>query len=216
MNILFIVAHPDDEAIGAGATIARLKREGHMVAVLTISHSSVTRHDDLVDKQRKSHDILGVDKSYFGDIETMKFSEADRYRITCGIENVIMAVEPDIIFTHYDKDIHNDHRVVSGIVKEATKLPLRQTGYSKKIKAIYCMEILSSTEWGEGFEPNFFIEVQEDDIEKKIESIEVYDEVLREVPHPRNRETIYALARIRGSQSGGRWAEAFRQIYGAM
>jgi len=212
MRVLLICAHPDDEALGAGATIRKLKDKGAHIAVLTLSMSSATRTDDLLARQKISHKILGIDTAYRGNIETMKFGQIDRYEVTQLIESAMLKEQPDILITHSPLDIHNDHRITSALVMEAAKLPIRQTQGMKKLKAIMFMEILSSTDWGflGGFTPNCYCEVSGNDLESKYNSIAVYDNVIRELPHPRNMATIKSLARIRGAQSGYLFAEAFQ------
>lgn len=213
MNHLFIVAHPDDEILGCLGTIMRLKEKKHRVAVAILSHASATRNDDMISKTGAIHREIGVDQTYFFDYEMMKFDTYDRYQMTKDIENVIEMEMPDVIYTHNETDIHNDHRTLFQIVLEASKLPLRGLGYNKPIKAIYTMEILSSTDWGKGFVPNAFVEVTAESIERKEKLLSLYDNVIRGVPFPRNAETFFALARFRGGQCGCLYAEAFRKIF---
>ena len=214
MNNLFIVAHPDDESLGAGGTIRKLHQDGERIAVMILSLESATRTDITRQKIKRSHSILGVDKTYIEDFEMMKFGEIDRFEFTKKIEKVINEEKPDRIFTHYIGDIHNDHRITAQIVAEAIKLPFRQTGYKKPIQSLYWMEIPSSTDWGDGrFKPTAFSEVTKNELKAKVESLSVYEGVIREVPHPRNNESIIALARYRGGQCGKTYAEAFMGVF---
>lgn len=215
MRYLFIVAHPDDEALGAGGTIRRLANAGHRIAVLTISSNSPTRADDLIAAQKKSHKILGAAASYNLGVEAMRFAEQDRYTMTQEIENIIRTESPDYIVTHNPTDTHNDHRITSELTREAFLLPLRRKNIDKEIKGAFFMEIPSSTDWSyAGFAPNTFAEINRGDLREKIKAIEVYDDVLRPIPHPRNAESIKALARYRGGQCGAAYAESFIKFYG--
>lgn len=213
MNYLFIVAHPDDEILGACGTIMRLKEEQHRVAVLLFSQNSKTRESGLSNKVASIHKELGIDATYILDYEMMKFDKYDRYRMTRDIEMVIMKEKADTLFIHDLCDIHNDHRELSQISIEASKLPLRKPEYSHHIKSIYTMEIPSSTDWGSGFIPNSYVEISEEAIAKKAVLLEEYDDVIRPVPHPRNKKSFEALARYRGGQAGVRYAEAFKKIF---
>lgn len=213
MTDLFIVAHPDDEILGACGTIARLKARGDRIAVLTMSCKSATREDDLAEKQLKTHEILGIDASYQGDCETMKFATYDRFEMTRVIEDVLKQEDPDNVFTHDLHDIHNDHRVLAEIVLEASKLPMRGHNLCKAIQGLYTMEIPSSSDWGMGFMPNTFFGITEDDIRMKNELLrEYYGGVIRDFPHPRNFSSFWALARYRGGQCGCKFAEAFHKV----
>lgn len=209
---LFIVAHPDDEILGACGTIVRLAEQGESVAVAVLSQRSKTRENSLLEKAETTHRELGVNHSYFFDYEMMKFDKYDRYKMTTDIESVIVREQPDVIYTHDPNDIHNDHRTLYGVVMEAAKLPMRHNS-THPISAIYTMEIPSSTDWGAGFIPNSFVEVTREQIQKKAQILTTYDDVIRESPHPRNYDSFVALARYRGSQCGLVYAEAFRKVF---
>ena len=206
------MAHPDDEILGSCGTIMKLKEKGERVVVATMSHRSKTREEGLEEKSRAINSSIGVDATYYFDYEMMRFDKYERYEMTKDVESVILAECPDTVYTHDPGDIHNDHRHLAGVVIEACKLPYRGTGYSKPIRSIYTMEIPSSTDWGNGFVPNAFTEISRAAIYKKATLLASYDDVLREVPHPRNTETFMALARYRGSQCGVPYAEAYRKL----
>lgn len=212
MNALFIVAHPDDEVLGACGTISRLKARGDRVAVFTLSSRSATRETGLAEKQRETHKALNVDETYQANYETMKFGSYDRFEMTKAIEEVLRKEQPDLVFTHDGNDIHNDHRVLASIVLEAIKLPLRHSDGCKAIEGVYAMEIPSSSDWGSGFLPNAYFRIEEPDLWTKAAVLDGYDDVLRDMPHPRNFESFRALARVRGGQCGCMYAEAFKKI----
>ena len=54
---------------------------------------------------------------------------------------------------------------------------------------------------------------KEKDLEIKIKALDLYKGVSRPRPHPRNAETIKALAAYRGSQCGSQFAESFQSCY---
>jgi len=213
MNNLFIVAHPDDEILGACGTIMKLKAAGDRIAIAVFSKKSKTRFDCFDDKILNIHKELGIDKTYLFDYEMMKFGQYDRYKMTWAIEQVLQEEDPDRVFIHDSNDVHNDHRVLSTISIEATKLPQRHANYAHPIKSIYTMEIPSSTDWGTGFLPNAFFEISEKALKTKEEILKQYDDVIRKAPHPRNFESFKSLARYRGGQAGVLYAEAFRKIF---
>lgn len=212
-RVLIIAAHPDDEVLGAGATIHKMAKEGSDVFVCLMSHRSPTRYDDLIDGIRRSHKILGVTDSMVGDYECMMFSTQNHHSMVSMMESAIKRYKPDTVITHFHGDLHIDHQTVAQCASEAVRLPQRQTGYDCIIHGVYSMEVPSSTDWKDQktrpFSPNFFVEVGEDDLDAKIEAVSVYDEVLRKEPHPRSMEALKALATLRGSMSGVSAAEAF-------
>lgn len=212
MKHLFVVAHPDDEILGACGAILRAKARGDRVAVAIASDISATRESGLREIAAQTHKKLRVDATYYFGWTMMKFSTYDRYEMTQTVEKIIKKEKPDIVYTHDENDIHNDHRVLGEIVREAVKLPLRGT-YKRPIRGVYLLEILSSTDWGRGFIPNAFVEISKEDLSTKAALLEYYDDVIRDIPHPRNYETLKSLARYRGGQCGCEYAEAFRKIF---
>ncbi len=219
MNYLFVVAHPDDEVLGAGATIHRLIREGYNVSVCMLSSQCNTRYDEsLVVSMKDSHAILGIEKAYVGKFKCLCFKDESHQEMVQFIENAIVDSNADVIFTHHPTDLNNDHYITSLLCQEAARLPQRQICDCNKIKAIYFMEVQSSTDWSfntawEQFRPNTFNEIQYEDLMRKLSALDVYDKVIRTAPHPRSYENIEALVRYRGSQSGFEYAEAFECIF---
>lgn len=218
MRYLFVVAHPDDEVIGAGGTIAALDKKENDIAVCVLSRWSPTRDDDLREGIQRSHKILGIHKNYVGEFGCMKFKDADHHEMVRFIENSILDCKPDTVITHHPSDIHNDHNITSTCCMEAIRLPQRQICDVPKIRTVAFMEVLSSTNWSinagmNPFIPNTYSEISEDDVQRKIRSIGIYDNVIRDIPHPRSVESIEALATLRGGESGTRYAEAFQTVF---
>jgi LmbE family N-acetylglucosaminyl deacetylase len=125
------------------------------------------------------------------------------------IESVIKSFKPDCLITHGVHDVNTDHSILCKAALIAARLPQRQTGYTEKISCVLHMEVPSSTDWGIGFVPNYFLSLNKEDLYAKIEALKVYDGVLREQPHPRSEKSITALAQVRGSACGHEYAEAF-------
>jgi LmbE family N-acetylglucosaminyl deacetylase len=134
------------------------------------------------------------------------------------IEYTIRKEKPNYIFTHSPSDNNSDHYWCCQAVLEACRLGQRGGNAIPPIDGLYFMEVLSSTDWGinaslNPFRPNTFVEVTEADIDTKISALKVYENVIRPNPFPRSTETIFALAHIRGSQGGYKYAEAFQCVF---
>ena len=214
---LFVVAHPDDEILGAGATIAMLAEKGADVAVCILSQQCNTRYDEvLVNSMHNSHAVVGIKKTYIGSFQCLKFKDEPHQEMVQFIENAMRDSGANIIFTHHPTDLNNDHYIASICCQEAARLSMRGIGANvKKLKGLYYMEIQSSTDWcfnpaWGSFTPTVFIPASEKHLQKKIEALEVYDNVIRPLPHPRAVESIKSLATIRGTQCGCIGAEAFQ------
>ena len=221
MNVLFVVAHPDDEALGGGATIAKLTEEGHTVDVCVLNTFDVTAYENAESHKRllrTSDEILGVRTTYMGDLPDSCMNTANHREMVEFIENTIRGTRPKIVFTHHPADVNEDHRWVFQSVMEAFRLGQRGLSDFPPVDQLLLMEVPSSTDWGVDptktpFRPNVFVEVLERHISKKIESLISYTGVIRDTPHPRSMKALLSWPTIRGAQGGYRYAEAFECVF---
>lgn len=212
-NVLVIVAHCDDELLGAGGYIDKMIAEGNQVFVCCMTSYSDVREEDIDSKMVELHGEIGVKKTYIAPYGASAISNVAHLDKVKFIEGVILETECDTIVTHSDLDLHADHKEISGLTMEAVRIYQRQPT-ANKIKKVMMMEIPCSGLWGaERFNPNMFVRIDADSIERKIERVSVYDNVIRACPHPRSRENIFALARVRGAMCGVEFAEAFRIVF---
>lgn len=220
MNILFVVAHPDDEALGAGATIHKLAKEGHRVAVLTMANHAAARANisvTLQDDQARAFEIMGVQKSYAGDFPNIQMNIIPHLKLVQFIESAIEDWKAEVIYTHHPSDTNNDHVVTSYAAQAASRLFQRKPGIPRLKQFIY-MEVPSSTEWSfdsssNRFIPNMFVEIGNEGIDIKLKALSAYTGVMRPYPHPRSEEAIRGLATYRGVQAGVDYAEAFECVF---
>lgn len=217
-NYLFVVAHPDDEILGAGATIYELVKRGDNVTVACLSCECDTRVDELLGGMLKTHEMIGVKNTFVAGFKCLCFKDEPHHEMVKFVERAIIESEADVVFTHHPNDLNNDHYIASLICQEAVRLPQRQIGYSHKIEAVYFMEVPSETDWmlntaWASFRPDTFISVSKEAMDAKIAALKVYDNVVRDTPHPRSERNIMALASVRGSNSGYEFAEAFQTIF---
>jgi len=220
MNYLIVVAHTDDEVLGAGATIHKLIKKGHNVAIVTMVIHAAARANisvTLSGDQAKAMEILGVKKCYFADFPNIKMNTVPHLDLVQFIEKCIEDFKADAIITHHSSDTNNDHVMTSYAVQAASRLFQRKESVPI-LKQLLYMEVPSSTEWSfdtsaNRFTPNFFIEIGKDDIKIKMEALAAYSGVMRDYPHPRSKKAIESLAAYRGVQSGCNYAEAFESVF---
>lgn len=219
---LFVVAHPDDELLGAGAFIFDAAEKGNEIAVAVLNTCDTTRYQDdfnrIVADMVRSHKVVGISQLFPFRYTDSNFHNADHRQMVQDIEGVIREVQPDYIFTQHPGDINTDHYWTAASCMEAFRLWQRGREDMKPIKGLYLMEVQSSTDWAlnpsiKKFEPNTFIPVSEAGVAAKVRSLGVYENVIRPVPHPRSEEALWALPRLRGAQCGQEYAEAFECVF---
>jgi len=222
MNYLLVVAHPDDEVLGAGATVYKLAQEGHSVNVCILSQEVDARvhrpaKEELYEDINISLKLLGVKKVIKGDFPNIRFNTVPHLELVRFIEKVISETRAEVIFTHHPSDLNNDHLHTSLACQAAARLFQRETGVSP-LKELLFMEVVSATDWAlnkgmNKFEPNVFIEVGEEAVEMKIKALSLYRGVMRPYPHPRSHEALKGLAAYRGGQAGMLYAESFESVF---
>ena len=219
-TILIVAAHPDDEVLGCGGTIARLIKEGFEVYTLILGEG-ITSRDDMRDRKRREEEItelkgeakeankiLGVKEVFFYDFPDNRFDTVPFLDIVKVIEKVENSINPEIIFTHYEMDLNIDHQITYRAVITATR-PLKE----ETVKEIYSFEIPSSTEWRYplNFSPDVFFDISTT-IDIKIKALEKYKTELKKYPHPRSLEGVKLIAKNWGIKVGLEYAEAFKVV----
>lgn len=218
---LIVVAHPDDEILGFGATGAACVEAGETVQPVILcgnanSRSQRPSDEELYQDMLAANGELGFAKPKLGSFPNICMNTIDHIKIVQFIEKQISEFKPDRIFTHHPADLNDDHVQVAKACLAAARLFQRRTDIPP-LQALYFMEILSSTEWrypnvGEIFQPTTYFEV-DDFIRKKITALGHYRKVMRPFPHPRSEEVLKGLAAYRGAQSGLHYAEAFQLAF---
>ncbi len=223
MKYLIVVAHPDDEVLGAGATIRKLTLDRHQVAVCTMANHAAARanrSDTLSKDQDKALSMIGVSKLYAADFPNIKMNTVPHLDMVQFIESCIKDFAAEAIITHHPSDTNIDHQETSRAAQAACRLFQRGEGIPA-LKWFLFMEVLSSTEWAmdsstNRFIPNYFVEIGREGVDAKLQALSAYSGVMRDYPHPRSREAMEGLAAYRGAQAGCNYAEAFECVFGRM
>lgn len=220
-NVLVIVAHPDDEILGVGATIAKHVGNGDECFALILGEGMTSRYAnrELADSLRveelhkdtfNAAKIIGYKNVYLENLPDNRFDSVDLLDIIKIVEKYVDKIKPDIIYTHHSGDLNIDHRKTYEAVLTATR-PIDKDC----VKEIYCFETVSSTEWNfeymNSFKPNYFVEITET-LEIKLIAMKCYKSELNEFPHPRSLENLKASAKKWGSVVGREYAEAFEVV----
>jgi len=221
-KILAVVAHPDDEVLGCGGTMARLAGEGHEVYATILGEGITSRLDqrtqadpvilqELRNRSRLASRLLGAKELYLHDFPDNRFDTVPLLDVVKTIEKAIDRFEPQVVYTHHGGDLNIDHVVTHRAVMTAT----RPVG-NCPVKEIYAFEVPSATEWAfgqfrQGFQPNVFTDISTT-LERKIEAMEIYESEARAFPHPRSPMALRTIAKRWGIVVGVACAEAFELI----
>lgn len=220
-RVLIVAAHPDDEVLGCGATIAKYRVNGVIFKVLFVGEGSSCRFDDPSDvlaevatKQRtdsaiRAMQLLGIEDFEFYDLPCGRLDQVPIITINKIIERAVRDFSPDTVLTHSESDVNNDHRIVFRSTLMATR-----PGAQNHVVRVLSYEVPSSTEWSysSSFVPNLFEEVREQDLLQKCAALGCYESEVRPFPFPRSEQGLRTLAMFRGMQAGVNYAEAFHLV----
>ena len=220
-SVLVVAAHPDDEVLGCGGTIARLSlsRDVH---ILILGEGATARFDSRKEAGTESTSrlavsalaagsVLGARTVVVGTLPDNRFDEVSLLDIVKLVEKRIDEVRPETVYTHHPGDLNIDHRMTFEAVLTATR-PVPGSG----VRELYTFEIPSSTEWAfhqvqPAFRPNVFVDIGET-LEQKLKAIACYDSEVRAYPHPRSLEALRIIAHRWGTVVGLGVAEAFELV----
>jgi LmbE family N-acetylglucosaminyl deacetylase len=219
-SALVVAAHPDDEVLGCGGTLARMASRGHPVHVLLLADGETSRATGAQSRGARNHlakrrnaaetagEILGLASLELLDLPDNRLDNMALLDVVQRVEAVVQRYRPAIVLTHHAGDVNIDHRIVHDAVITACR---PQPAHS--VRTLLFFEVPSSTEWrppgsGRPFDPNWFVDISTT-LPKKLRALEAYETEMRPFPHPRSLEAVQALARWRGASVGIGAAEAF-------
>jgi LmbE family N-acetylglucosaminyl deacetylase len=221
MSVLIVAAHPDDELLGCGGTIARASATTP-VDIVILGEGVTSRHDrpeqaepaalaSVHAEAKEVGRLLGARSVHLEGMPDNRFDELPLLQVIKRIERFVSDLRPAVIYTHHPGDLNIDHLVTFRAVMTAAR-PMSGC----PVRDIYCFEVASSTEWAfqqlqPSFTPNVFVDVS-DTIEKKVRGMALYESEVRTFPHPRSGEALRVQARRWGTVVGLQYAEAFQLV----
>jgi LmbE family N-acetylglucosaminyl deacetylase len=223
MNILVVAAHPDDEVLGCGGTMARLACDGHNVHILILGEGITSRHADPSEADQEEMDMLhkqaeavglslGAKDVTLAKLPDNRFDTVALLDIVKIIEEQVDRIKPEVVYTQHGGDLNIDHVCTFRAVLTAAR-PME----GSPVKQVLAYRVASSTEWAFGqfepaFKPTVFSDISET-LDKKIAAMEMYEGEARKFPHPRSAKALKAEAEYFGSIAGLQAAEPFSVIY---
>lgn len=224
-KIMLVVAHPDDELLGLGATMNKLINDyACEIRVLILGEGITSRTDErdssYWQKELEKHKenihqaaaCIGYQSAGIYDLPDNRFDSVDLLDIIKIIEKEKNQFNPEIIFTHHGGDVNIDHQRTFEAVITANR-PLE----TEAVSTLITFETPSGTEWRASsdprhFIPNWFVSVSEQNLNAKITGMESYEFEKRKYPHPRSPEALKIQAQRWGVVVGVNYAEAFQII----
>ena len=213
MKILFLIAHPDDEAYGPYGTIVKLVRDGHNVHVFCLCNGERPGAED-VGKARSERFILNCEvagaewKIWNNPDLSLDVKETTEF-----VTKLVDAEKFDVVYTHNISDMNRDHRILA----EAALVACRPKPAST-VQKLYFFEVPASTDWTfykvqPAFEPNEYVELCDDIVDLKKGALGAYDTETYDFPDARSVEAMITLTKYRGYQVGFNHAEAFQLVF---
>ncbi len=210
-RVLVIAAHPDDEVLGCGGTVALHTRAGDQVTAVIVCEGESLRYGREGVGQR-SHIQCAAEKLGVEDVRQLEFPDQRLDTLTLTeiitpLEKIVREVRPKIIYCQYGGDINRDHYLLFQALLVATR-PTEEW-----IEAIYAFDTASSTEWAypRTFAPDTWVDISST-LDIKLEAMACYTSELRPYPHPRSLKALEHRARAWGNQNCLEAAEVFMTV----
>lgn len=215
-RVVVLAAHPDDELLGAGATLAKHVRAGDEVHAVVLADGATSRYEDtmvevLAAASKQAAEVLGLASLRTCGLPDQRLDGLPLVDLTRAVETVLDELRPHVVYSHFPGDVNLDHGVVARAAWTACRpyvLP--------QLRRFAVFETPSSTEWawpsaGTVFRPNMFSDVSST-LDTKLAAMACYDSELREYPHPRSLRALAERARFWGSRVRCRAAEPFQLL----
>jgi LmbE family N-acetylglucosaminyl deacetylase len=210
-QVLVVAAHPDDEVLGCGGTLALHARAGdYVMAVIACEGESLRYGPEGVgqrDHTQEAAKKLGIKRVEQLGFPDQRLDQLTLTEIITPLENVIRELRPKVIYCHHGNDINRDHQLLFQALLVASR-PTEQF-----IEGIYAFDTASSTEWAfpRTFVPDTWVDITAT-LPAKLEAMACYRSEIREYPHPRSLEGLSNRAKAWGNQCCLPAAEVFMTI----
>ncbi len=218
-TVLAVVAHPDDEVIGPGGTLAAHAEAGDDVHVLVLADGASSRQEKLQERDR--HQALETDSACAAigvkswrrlDLRDNQLDTYPLLELARKVGAVVAELAPEIVFTHHGGDLNVDHE----LAQRASLIACRP--HTSTVRWVFGFGTLSATDAGfagrPAFQPSVYADVTRT-LERKLEAMSCYGSELREFPHPRSLRAIRAQAELYGAHAGVQSAEGFSVLRGS-
>jgi len=206
VSVVVVAAHPDDELLGAGGTLARHVQDGVEVHAVLMSEGATSRYEVGMGEVLRRSALeaaghIGFTSISFEALPDQRLDALPLVEITQRLEEILEPLDPTVVYTHFSGDVNSDHAVIARCVWTACR-PYR----FPRIQVLASFETPSSTEWGDPlggtpFIPTRFVDVRKT-LDTKLAAMDCYQSELRDYPHPRSLRALEERAAYWGSVVG--------------
>ncbi len=217
-KIAVFAPHPDDETLGCGGTLLKYKSLGYKIywiIITSVENNAEFNNSFIKSRQKEIKKVakkFGFENTFELGFPTKKLDTIPMDHLVNSVSKILSKIKPEEIFLNFGNDIHTDHQVSYKAVTSATK-----SFRAQYVKKILLYETLSETHYqlpnsDNTFNPNYFVDITKF-IKKKCEIMKIYKSEIMEHPKPRSIDSIYNLAKFRGSRCISNFAESFICIF---
>lgn len=200
---LLVSPHPDDVEIGAGGTIARLKRSGWTVWEIYFCPCwEDPKNVGHLEDHRKVVAALGIDNLIELKFPRDGYLETHKQEVRDILWKLKKKFKPTLVLCPSPHEFHQDHAVVAKCCQTIFRDTSTILGY----------EIGRSNL--PDFKPNCFIILTEEDVQTKLKALLLYKSQLKNRAYFFNSKVFESTLIVRGAMAKTKWAEAFELLWG--
>ncbi len=184
-SVLVIAAHPDDEVLGCGGTVALHARAGDEVTAVIACEGESLRYGPggvgQSEHSRRAAEMLGLKESRRLGFPDQRLDTLTLLDLIAPLERAVREVRPAVVYCQFGGDANRDHELLFRAALVATR-PLEPF-----LEAVYAFDTASSTEWGypRSFVPDTWVDISTT-LEQKLCAMACYESEVRPYPHPRS------------------------------
>ena len=210
-SVLVIAAHPDDEVLGCGGTVALNARAGDEVTAVIACEGESLRYGPggvgQSEHSRRAAEMLGLKESRRLGFPDQRLDTLTLLDLIAPLERAVREVRPAVVYCQFGGDANRDHELLFRAALVATR-PLEPF-----LEAVYAFDTASSTEWGypRSFVPDTWVDISTT-LEQKLCAMACYESEVRPYPHPRSLEALRHRAHAWGNQCCMEAAEVFMTV----
>ena len=210
-SVVVIAAHPDDELMGCGGTVALHTRHGDDVVSVIVCEGESLRYGPngvgQAEHTRRAAATLGVRDVRALGFPDQRLDTLTLTEIITPLERILREVRPGLVYCQYGGDINRDHELLF----KALLVAARPT--ESYLDAVYAFDTPSSTEWAypRTFVPDTWVDIALT-LEVKLAAMACYESEVRPYPHPRSLDALRHRALAWGNQHCMDAAEVFMTV----